>query len=189
MIHILFNLTAGTGSATQAFRDRGHEVITLDLTGDVDIRCDIREWYPQNRHFDFIWASPPCTEFSIAKRIPYKDRNPDLSIVKACTRIIEEIKPRYWIIENPRGALRHFIGKPTITVFYKDYGYVCSKPTDLWGVFPWFYPKNKPNDNPTPWDIAFPHHSRVWVHQRAQVPYNLSMAVCLALEAEFAETV
>lgn len=182
----VLDLCAGTGSATQAFRDRGHEVTTLDLEGEgVDIRCDIREWYPQNRNFDFIWASPPCTEFSIAKRIPYKGRKPDLSIVNACSRIIEEIKPRYWVMENPRGALRHFIGKPVITIFYKDYGYVCSKPTDLWGVFPWFYSRTKPNKNPTPWDVAFPHHSRVWIHQRAQVPYELSKAICLALEGEF----
>ncbi len=184
----VLDLCAGTGSATQAFRDRGHEVTTLDIDGGgcVDIRCDIREWYPQNRHFDFIWASPPCTEFSIAKGIPYADRKPDLSIVQACVRIIEEIKPTFWIMENPRGALRHFIGKPVITVFYKDYGYVCSKPTDLWGEFPWFYPRNKPNDNPISFDIAFPHHNRgTRARLRAQVPYKLSEAICLALEAEF----
>lgn len=181
----VLDLCAGTGSATQAFRDRGHEIITLDISGDVDIRCDIREWYPRNRYFDFIWASPPCTEFSIAKRIPYKERNPDLSVVEACLRTIQAIKPRFWIMENPRGALRHFIGKPVITIRYKDFGYVCSKPTDLWGEFPWFYSRTRPNDKPTPWDAAFPKHSHRWKHDRAKIPYNLSLAICLALEGEF----
>lgn len=97
---------------------------------------------------------------------------------------IEEIKPRFWIMENPRGALRHFIGKPATTIRYADYGYVCAKPTDLWGVFPWFYSHTAPNDKPTPWDIAFPHHSRQWKKERARVPYALSEAVCLALERE-----
>lgn len=183
----VLDLCAGTGSATQAFKERDHEVITLDLTGDVDIRCDIREWAPRNRQFDFIWASPPCTEFSIAKRIPYKDRNPYLSIVQACVRIIEEIKPQYWVMENPRGALRHFIGKPAATIKYSDYGYVCAKPTDLWGNFPFFWSRTKPNKSPTPWGIAFPHHSKNWKGLRAQVPYGLSLAICLALEDEFKE--
>lgn len=180
----VLDLCAGTGSATAAFRDRGHEVITLDIAGEADIRCDVREWYPRSRYFNFIWASPPCDKFSIATGIPYKDRNPDLSIVKACHRIIKKIKPRYWIIENPRGALRYFIGKPTITIKYSDYGHVCQKPTDLWGEFPWFYPHTPPNNNPIPIDYAFPNHNSQGKLERAKIPYNLSLAICLALEGE-----
>ena len=126
------------GSETQAFRDRQHEVTTLGLEGDVSIKMDIRDFHT-TEHYDFMFFCPPCTEFSIANNRYLggcKDRTPDLSIVNACFRIVEEAKPTFWIIENPRGCLRYFIGRPTITVNYSDYGYVSKKPTDLWGVFP-----------------------------------------------------
>ena len=176
----VLDLCSGTGSATQAFKDLGHEVITVDIEEGADIICDVRNFEPSG-YFDFIWCSPPCTEFSIAKRIPYQDRNPDMSVVNACVRVIKEINPEYWIMENPRGMLRHLIGKPTITVQYADYGYPVVKPTDLWGYFPFFYSR-VPRTNPTiPWDTAFPHKSRAW-KERAHVPYELSRSVCLALE-------
>lgn len=41
------------GSEVQAFKDRGHNVITLGLEGDVDVKADIRDFHT-NDHFDFM---------------------------------------------------------------------------------------------------------------------------------------
>ena len=42
----------------------------------ADIRCDILDWdfrAYEPKSFDFIWASPPCTEYSIAKTTGVRD--------------------------------------------------------------------------------------------------------------------
>ena len=168
------------GSETQAFKDRGHNVTTLGLEGDVDIKMDIRVFHTKG-HYDFMWFSPPCTEFSIAIGKKCKDWQPDLSIVKACFRIIEEAKPTYWIIENPRGCLRHYIGQPTITIKYSDYGFMTQKPTDLWGVFPWFYSSTARTKTTIPFEkiLGFTKEQKA---NRSKVPYNLGLSICKSVE-------
>ena len=170
------------GSETQAFKDRGHDVTTLGLERDVDIKMDIRNFHTKE-HYDFMWFSPPCTEFSFAdwRKGKCKERNADLSIVDACFRIIEEAKPTYWIIENPRGCLRHIIGKPTITVNYSDYGSQYKKPSDLWGLFPWFYSSFPRMKNTIPFRKAL-GFTKEQKAERSRVPYGLSLAICKAIE-------
>lgn len=99
------------GSEVQAFKNRGHNVTTVGLEGDVDIKMDIREFHT-TEHYDFMSFHPPCTEFSKANwRLgKCKDRTPDMSIVDACFRIVQEANPTFWMIENPQGCLRHIIG-------------------------------------------------------------------------------
>ena len=174
------------GSEVQAFKDRGHDVISLGLEGDVDIKNDIRDvhFYHANGYYDFMTFHPPCTEFSKANwRLgKCKDRHPDMSIVEACFRIVQEVKPAFWMIENPHGCLRHFIGRPQYCIRYGDYGHYCQKPTDLWGVLPWFgsYRKN----------IVIPGEHNNTAHskgpcdpaKRALIPYGLSLVLCEAME-------
>jgi hypothetical protein len=55
-----------------------------------------------------------------------------LKILDRTLQIIEAIKPKYWIIENPRGMMRKFMPhKPRNTVSYCQYGDSRMKPTDL----------------------------------------------------------
>lgn len=175
------------GSEVQAFKDCGHDVITLGIDGDVDIKQDIRDvhFYHANGYYDFMTFHPPCTEFSKAnwRAGKCKDRTPDMSIVEACFRIVQEAKPTYWMIENPQGCLRHFIGRPQYCIKYGDYGHYCQKPTDLWGVLPWFssYCKNtvvKGKHNVTALTLGPRKPS-----ERALVPYGLSLAICKSIEA------
>lgn len=176
------------GSEVQAFKDNGHNITTLGMCGDVDIKQDIRDvhFYHAEGYYDFMTFHPPCTEFSKANwRLgKCKDRTPDMSIVKACFRIVQEAKPTFWMIENPQGCLRHFIGRPQYCIKYGDYGHYCQKPTDLWGVLPWFAYYHKNN---VPLSV---HNKTAYsdgpgaADKRAMIPYGLSKVLCKAIEKE-----
>ena len=66
----ILELFAGTGSVGKIARELGHTVISLDKDMDADIKTNILDWNYQTYEpntFNLIWASPPCTEYSIAK--------------------------------------------------------------------------------------------------------------------------
>ena len=66
----LLELFSGTGSIGRAFEALGWEVISLDINPGATITSNILDWDYKNSDpgtFDFIWASPPCTEYSIAR--------------------------------------------------------------------------------------------------------------------------
>ena len=65
------DLFSGTHSVANALKERGHEVVTLDLK-DSDINKNILEWeywkdYPKG-YFDYIHGSPPCDTFSLCRK-------------------------------------------------------------------------------------------------------------------------
>ncbi len=153
---IVFDFFSGTGSSTQAFKDAGDQVFTFELdkkfeaTENVDILTLTVDYlvatYGQP---DFVWASPPCTAFSVASMghhwisggvypIPRTEQAVFNQTLVAHTRkLIEELQPRFgYIIENPRGMLRKLPpvqGLTRRTVSYCQYGDERQKPTDLWG--------------------------------------------------------
>ena len=100
----LLELCSGTGSVGKVARNLGWEVISLDLK-NADISEDILTWnYKQfdPKHFDFIWASPPCTEYSIAKTTAKRDIPAANKIVQKTLEIIDYLKPTYFVLENPK---------------------------------------------------------------------------------------
>ena len=65
----LLELFSGTGSIGRAFAARGWEVVSVDLDPKFQptICCDVMELDEAALgHFDFVWASPVCTEYSRA---------------------------------------------------------------------------------------------------------------------------
>ncbi len=97
---------------------------------------------------DVLWASPPCTAFSVAsissswignyhpKRV---ETALGLAYVLKTLEIIKEIQKKnpnlIWFIENPRGVLRKMAfmeGLDRFTVTYCQYGDDRMKPTDIW---------------------------------------------------------
>ena len=56
-----------------------------------------------------------------------------------CWKLIEELQPRYYFIENPRGGMRKMEwmkGLSRYTVTYCQYGDNRMKPTDIWTNHP-----------------------------------------------------
>ena len=156
----ILELFAGTRSIGKVFEEDGHEVFSVEWDAqheNIDWYTDIgvvtaqdiveRFGYP-----DVIWASPDCTSYSIAAISHHRTREPDGNLApksdyaKFCDqvnanvlRLINDLSPRYWFIENPRGGMRKMnfmAGLPRYTVTYCQYGDDRMKPTDIWTNHP-----------------------------------------------------
>jgi site-specific DNA-cytosine methylase len=144
----VLELFAGSRSIGKACESLGYEVFSSDITdfGGIDYVVDILEFDVSKVPFkpDIIWASPPCTYFSVASIGKHwnKDHTPKsenalkgVAFVEKTIEIIKQLKPKYWYIENPRGKLRKLDivkGLPRTTVWYCRYGDTRAKPTDVW---------------------------------------------------------
>ena len=82
------------------------------------IKADLNDWEP-DQEYDIVLASPPCTEFSIAKKWSQgtQDERIGLDLIWRAFYLIEKIKPKFWIIENVRG-LADFLPEPDEIVKY-----------------------------------------------------------------------
>ena len=144
-------LFAGSRSFSKVAEQLGHEVYTTDNQNfeKIDQVCDIFDFDVDKLPYapDMIWTSPPCTSFSVASIGHHwnKDNTPKtekaelgVAIVKKTIDIIEQLQPKYWFIENPRGKLRKLdfmqdFSRKTVT--YCSYGDMRMKPTDIWTNF------------------------------------------------------
>ena len=140
----LLELFSGTKSVSKTVGTRYDEIVSVDILEKFEpsVLTDILNWnykiYPPG-HFDAIWASPPCTEYSKMKYISRAVRNLNLAdrIVQRTIEIIDYFKPDRWYIENPQTGLlkdRPFmLGIPFTDVdycMYSDWGY--KKKTRIW---------------------------------------------------------
>lgn len=151
------DLFSGTGSVSRALPDA--EVVTVDNCKKFNPThlCDVLKFdykqYPVG-YFDVIWASPPCTAFSVAKT--HGERNLQLadSLAEKALEIIEYLQAPKWFIENPAyGMLRDRPYMQSIhshIVTYCMYGYLHMKPTRLWTNVNNFMPKKCCKDNRCP---------------------------------------
>jgi hypothetical protein len=145
----LLELFCGTKSISKEAEAMGFETFTSDVNKRfrADYTVNVLNFDLSKVPFvpDAIWASPPCTWFSVTsawKHWTKKDHQPKtlyalaaIELVKRTLAIIDHFKPRVWYIENPRGILRHLDIIPAPfrhTVTYCSYGDDRYKPTDIW---------------------------------------------------------
>lgn len=129
---IILDLCGGTGSWSKPYAEAGYDVRIITLP-----EFDVREYNPPQNVYGVL-AAPPCTEFSVlnCKAEPReRDEAAGLEVVTACLRIIAACRPKWWAMENPRGHLRKYMGKPKLTFQPWHYGEPWTKTTDIWGEF------------------------------------------------------
>ena len=203
----ILDLFAGKGGEMRRaeIEKRGHEYITLDIDPKFgcNITADIFDMSADKLgYFDFVWASVPCEAFSVAAighhwggghraylpKTPYAELSQRL--VVHTLQIISDMKPKAYIIENPRGVLRKMPfmqSLPRTTVTYCQYGDSRMKPTDLWGVVPNWKPRPMCK-NGASCHVASPRGSRTGTQgmknaaDRAVVPQELWCSILDALE-------
>jgi len=177
----MLDLGAGLGGASEAFLQAGWDVVRIDNNPAledvpemqiIDI-LELEEPYLLNggAGFDFIWASPDCTDFSLAYNAPGpkarregKPFTPDTQLVEKMKAIIDYYDPQYWVIENVRGASKIFsrlLQSPPRQIV---------GPYFFWGLFPFIdvnsYVHGREKMNTAPGPMRY--------NKRSKIPLQIS---------------
>lgn len=138
----VLDLFCGMGGWSEGFALEGFECVGIDIVNvgypyELVI-ADVRTLDGKRfMDFDVIVGSPPCRDFSklatlFGKRwkIPPDPKGKGMELVNAFLNIIDEAKPKFWIMENVNG-LCNFLGPPDIRAWITRTRQRC-----FWGEFP-----------------------------------------------------
>lgn len=133
---IILDLCGGTGSWSRPYKEAEYDVRLITLP-----EYDVLTYEPPENVYGIL-AAPPCTEFSVLNceaNARARDEEHGLEVVKACKRIIDICRVqdsfRFYAIENPRGYLRKYLGRPPFSFQPWEFGDPWTKQTDIWGTF------------------------------------------------------
>lgn len=151
----VLELFSGTGSVGKVCEMLDWNVVSVDMILPATHKCDIMEFnykqYPKD-HFDIVWASPPCTNYSklqdcwigrmrkgeiYTKEVQDQEMKNDDKLVLKALEIIEYFNPHWWFIENPAGSrmkdrpfMKNLHNYVVDYCMYSDWGY--RKRTRIW---------------------------------------------------------
>lgn len=124
----IIDFCSGLGGASEAFvQDGRYQVARID--NNIELK-DVEYTSVRNildlkvSEIEFLYGDAdlmifgvPCYEFSLAHSAPQaiasrenrlNTYKPDLDLLLKAKKIIDYCQPKYWIIENVRGSVRHF---------------------------------------------------------------------------------
>lgn len=132
---MVLSLCDYTGTWGDLYADE-YDVMKVDLQHGQDVRLLER----LDRPVRGIIAQPPCDHFAVSGARWWAAKGEaalleGLQLVDACLRIVLVHRPAWWVLENPVGRLRRYIGPPVMTFNPCDYGDPYTKRTCLWGEF------------------------------------------------------
>ena len=186
----VLDLYSGLGGFSEAFVRAGDEVLRVEnnpLLSEVPHTTmqDVREmterlhlYHAQGqptREYDVLLAGVPCDAFSLGFHAPqavasrsgeYDTYEPDMTDLVCALDIIRITKPRYWIIENVIGSIKHF-AKYGLTPRMIVGSHV------LYGNFPMFEQIQIPTKAERDTGPSDPLRK----NKRGQIPIALSMAI------------
>ena len=189
----LLELFSGTESIGKVFNEGGWDVVSIDNHPEHNptLKGNILEMEITGK-YDVVWASPPCTAFSVAsigrhwkEGLPSDDAILGNKLLSKTLEIINITRPKYWFIENPRGMMRTLpimasLSKHTVT--YCQYGDERMKPTDIWTNCDKWKPKPACK-NGMPCHVSAPRGSRTGtqgiknVIDRSRIPEELCLEI------------
>ena len=132
----ILSLCDYTGSWSQPYRDAGYDVVQVDIKRGGDVRLFEALPFPVRG----VLAAPPCTHFASSGARYWESKGDaaileGLAVVDACMRIIAVHRPQWWVLENPIGRLKRYLGEPRMAFDPSEYGNPYTKRTLLWGHF------------------------------------------------------
>lgn len=154
-VYRVLELFCGTKSIGKYCAKHAYMFHVVNL--DVDPKCkpthvsDILKWDFRATYapgdFDIIWASPPCTHYSVLRTTGGpRDIEGANAIVQRTLEIIQYFRPGVWFMENPAtGYLKaqpFMLDMPYVDVHYCKYGYPYRKWTRIWTNVKGFVPKH-----------------------------------------------
>ena len=197
----VLELFAGSRSFSKVAEEFGYKTYTTDIEpfDKINQVCNIFDFNIDKMLDEFgspdiIWASPPCTYFSVSSIGHHWNKNHTpktkeavlgVKIVEETNWIIKMLEPKYLYIENPRGKLRklYVINKEPYfrkTVTYCSYGEDRMKPTDIWtNNFNWnpiqicFNGNRDCHHQPAPRGSRTGTQGMANAYEKSKVPYKL----------------
>ena len=133
---LILSLCDYSGSWSRPYADAGYEVRRVDLKHGQDVRLIEHIGEPVHG----ILAAPPCDHFALSGARWWEGKGEQaildgLAIVDACLRAVAIYRPTWWVLENPVGRLRRWLGPPAWSFDPCDFGDPYTKRTHLWGHF------------------------------------------------------
>lgn len=145
---IILSLFDESGVWSDPYKDAGYEVHTYDILRDPSEDVTLQDWNIFGDDVHGVILQPPCTHFAASGARWWKSKGPDaleegLSLIWECIRVIGETNPEWYVLENPVGRLKHYIGDWQYIYNPCEYANYNPKPeedaytkkTCLWGKF------------------------------------------------------
>jgi hypothetical protein len=146
---VIVSLFDHTGNWSRPYEDAGYTVLRFDIQDGHDILKFTAEYLIEQLDLEQyggvygVLSAVPCTDFanSGSRHWALKDARGDTAVsrelVYQTMRVVELLKPKFWVMENPVGRIENETGLPKYRLSFNPnhFGADYTKHTLLWGKF------------------------------------------------------